>query len=46
MTVPPVGKGNSRFVDGSHPLWLPLLPASKRKVGTEQAVPTGYEVMQ
>src|SRR4249920_3456400 len=30
---------------GPIPSWLPLLAASKRKVGTEQSAPTGYEVM-
>jgi hypothetical protein len=33
MTVPAMGRTNCRFVDGSHPSWLP-----RRNVGTDQAI--------
>jgi transposase len=44
MTVPPMGRTDSRFVDGSHPQGF--LAASMRNVGPDHASPTGYEVMQ
>jgi hypothetical protein len=43
VTVPPLGRYNSRFVDGSHPYGF--LTACTRDLGTDKR-PTGYEVMQ